>query len=121
MFNMLVEWQDEKKSRARFSLPGRQEWKAEHITALIQVLGEIRQEMTPEVSTEPPPPYAVEPLHDPRYITELHPFSGGTVLEVRHPSLGWMEFVLPSLERNRIARSLAEQEAAWQKIGGRAR
>jgi hypothetical protein len=69
--------------------------------------------MTPAVPKEPPPPHAVEPLHDPRYATELHPFSGGTVLEVRHPSLGWLEFVLPSQERSRISRSLAEQEAAW--------
>ena len=54
-------------------------------------------------------------LHDPRYATELHPFSGGTLLEIRHPALGWMEFVLPSLERIRITRSLTEQEEAWQR------
>jgi hypothetical protein len=114
MFNILVEWQDENKSRARFTLPGRDEWKAEHLTALIQVLAEIREEMTPAVPKEPPLPHEVEPLHDPRYATELHPFSGGTVLEVRHPSLGWLEFVLPSRERSRMSRFLAEQEAIWQ-------
>jgi hypothetical protein len=42
-------------------------------------------------------------------------FSGGTVLRFRHPSLGWLEFVLPSLERKKISGYFAQQEAAWQK------
>ena len=40
MFNVVVEWLDEDKSRARFSLPGRHEWRAEYIDALIHVLAE---------------------------------------------------------------------------------
>jgi hypothetical protein len=67
------------------------------------------------VSEEPPKVHA-DALHDPRYATELHPFSGGTLLEIRHPSLGWMDFVLPSLERIRITRFLSEQEEAWQRF-----
>jgi hypothetical protein len=115
MFNVVVEWLDADKSRARFALPGRREWSVQNIDELIRILGEIRAEMTPAVPEEPPPPYQIEPLHNPRYVTELHRFSGGTLLEFRHPSLGWLEFVLPSLERGRITRFLAEQEAAWQR------
>jgi hypothetical protein len=117
MFNVVVEWLDQDKSRARFSLPGRQEWRAEHIDALIQLLGEIRAEMSPAVSEQPPVVHA-DALHNPRYTTELHTFSGGTLLEIRHPSLGWMDFILPSLERVRITRSLAEQEVTWQRFRG---
>jgi hypothetical protein len=115
MFNVVVEWLDEHKSHARFSLPGRRDWSAEHIEALIQLLAEIREEMSPPVSPEPP---QVHPsaLHNPRYATELHPFSGGTLLEIRHPSLGWMDFILPSAERIRIAGYLAEQEEAWKRF-----
>jgi len=115
MFNVVVEWLDEEKSRARFSLPGRQQWTAEHVDALIQVLAQIREEMSPPVSQEPPPVHP-DALHNPRYATEFHPFSGGTLLEIRHPSLGWMDFVLPSLERIRITRSLTEQEETWQRF-----
>lgn len=115
MYNVFVEWLDEKKTRARFSLPGRQEWSAEHLDALIRLLAEIREEMSPPVSQEPPQVHA-DPLHDPRYATELHSFSGGTLLEIRHPSLGWMDFVLPSRERIRITRFLSEQEEAWQRF-----
>jgi hypothetical protein len=115
MFNVVVEWLDEDKTRARFNLPGRQEWRAEHIDALIQLLAEIRAEMAPPVSEEPPRVHA-DALHNPRYATELHTFSGGTLLEIRHPALGWMDFVLPSLERTRITRFLAEQEQAWQRF-----
>ena len=115
MFNVIVEWLDPEKTRARFALPGRHEWRAEHLDALIQVLGEIRAEMSPPVAEEPP---SVHPdaLHNPRYATELHPFSGGTLLEIRHPSLGWMDFVLPSTERIRITRFLSEQEETWQRF-----
>ena len=88
MYNVVVEWLDEQRSRAPFSLPGRPEWRAEHIDALIQVLAEIRSEMSPPVSQEPPQVHP-DALHDPRYATELHPFSGGTLLEIRHPALGW--------------------------------
>jgi hypothetical protein len=114
MYNVVAEWLDEEKSRARFALPGREEWRAEHVTALMHVLAEIRAQMSPAVAEEPPSLH-VEVLHDPRYATALHPFSGGTLLEFRHPSLGWMDFVLPSRERVRISRLLIEQEEAWQR------
>lgn len=115
MYNVVVEWVDADRSRARFNLPGRHEWTAQHVGDLIRVLSEIRAGMSPPVAEKPPASHELEPLHDPRYVTELHPFSGGTVLEFRHPSLGWLEFVLPSLERRRISRSLAEQESDWQR------
>lgn len=114
MYNVVVEWLDEDKTRARFALPGRREWTAQHISDLIQLLAEVRAEMSPPVSQEPP--LVHEPLHAPRYATELHAFSGGTLFEFRHPSLGWLEFVVPSYERSRISRFLAEQEEAWQRF-----
>lgn len=114
MYNVVVEWLDEERTRVRFQLPGRHEWNAQNVSDLIQVLSEIRAEMSPPVPESPPE--TLEPLHDPRYITELHRFSGGTVFEFRHPALGWLEFVLPSLERSRISRFLAEQESAWERF-----
>jgi hypothetical protein len=115
MYNVLVEWLDEDKTRARFSLPGRREWTAEHVDSLIRVLAQIREEMSPPVSQEPPRAHP-RALHNPRYVTELHQFSGGTLLEIRHPSLGWMDFILPSAERIRITHSLAEQEELWKRF-----
>jgi hypothetical protein len=119
MFMMSVEWLDEAKSRARFSLPGREEWRAEHIDALMHALAEIREEMRPAVTEEPPRLQETEPLHDPRFASELHQFSGGTLLSFRHPSLGWLPFLLPSLERRNIVTILEEQEQTWNQIGRR--
>ena len=116
MFLISVQWLDEAKTRARFNLPGREEWHAEHIDSLMQVLAQIREEMTPAVAEEPPRLQEVQALHDPRYSTALHEFSGGTLLSFRHPSLGWLPFLLPSLQRQRIAESFREQEAAWSEI-----
>ena len=56
MFLISVEWLDEAKTRARFNLPGREEWRAEHIDALMQALAQIREEMSPAVAEEPPQP-----------------------------------------------------------------
>ena len=114
MFQVTVEWLDEGKSRARFSLPGREEWKVEHVDALMQVLGDIRQQMTPAVPDEPPQLNETHFLHAPRYRTVLHEFSGGTLMQFRHPSLGWLPFLLPSLERRRISEYFHSQEVEWE-------
>ena len=115
MFLISVEWADEAKSRARFNLPGREEWRAEHIDALMHVLAQIREEMTPAVGADPPA--AAQALHDPVFRTALHEFSGGTLISFRHPSLGWLPFLLPSQQRVRIAQSFQQQEAAWNNRG----
>jgi hypothetical protein len=114
MFQVTVEWLDEGKSRARFSLPGREEWKVEHIDVLMQLLGDIRQQMTPAVPDEPPQLNEIHFLHAPRYRTVLHEFSGGTLMQFRHPSLGWLPFLLPSLERRRISEYFHSQEVEWE-------
>jgi hypothetical protein len=116
MFLISVQWVDEAKTRARFSLPGREEWRAEHIDALMHALAEIREEMRPVITEEPPRLAELEPLHDPRYASELHQFSGGTLLSFRHPSLGWLPFLLPSVQRRTLVRSFQDQEAAWSEI-----
>lgn len=115
MFQVMVEWLDEDKTRARFALPGREEWKVEHITALMQVLGQIREEMTPAVPDEPPQLAQADFLHAPRYRTVLHEFSGGSLLQFRHPSLGWLPFLLPSVERRKMAQYFAIQEVEWEQ------
>jgi len=119
MFLISVEWADEAKSRARFSLPGREEWRAEHIDALMNALAQIREEMSPAVAQDPPQLQSTQALHDPVFRTALHEFSGGTLLSIRHPSLGWLPFLLPSTERKRIVQSFSVQEDEWSHLHGR--
>lgn len=47
MYNVVVEWLDAERTRARFQVPGRQEWNARHVDDLIRVLAEIRAQMSP--------------------------------------------------------------------------
>ena len=117
MFTISVEWLDEAKTRARFNLPGREEWRAEHVDALMHALSQIREEMGPPVAAEPPP--APEVMHDPVYRAELHAFSGGSLISFRHPSLGWLPFLLPSLQRRNMVTILEQQEQTWSEIGRR--
>src|SRR5437763_1708899 len=72
--------------------------------------------MRPTRSGEPPRLQELEPLHAPRYASALHPFSGGTLLSFRHPSLGWLPFLLPSFQRRSLVQSFQDQEAAWGEI-----
>ena len=116
MFMISVEWVDEDKTRARFSLPGREEWRAEHLDALMNVLAQVREAMQPAVAEEPPQLQGVQALHAPRYRTELHQLSGGSIVSFRHPSLGWLPFLLPSLERRNIVTHLEQQEQTWKEI-----
>ena len=118
MYLISVEWLDEAKTRARFSLPGRTEWRAEHIDALMHALAEIREGMSPQVAEDPPQLREVQALHDPRYRTELHTFSGGTLLSIRHPQLGWLPFLLPSAQRRAMVTILEEQESTWNHLRG---
>ena len=115
MFQVEVQWLDEQKSRAKFALPGREEWKVEHISALTQVLGQIREEMTPAVPEEAPQLQEAQFLHAPRYKTVLHEFSGGSLMLFRHPSLGWLPFLLPSVERKKIEEYFAIQDVQWSE------
>jgi hypothetical protein len=115
MFQVMVEWLDEEKTRAKFALPGREEWKVEHITALMQVLGQIREEMSPAVPDEPPQLEQSHFLHAPRYRTVLHEFSGGSLIQFRHPSLGWLPFLLPSVERKKMVEHFTIQEVQWEQ------
>jgi hypothetical protein len=66
------------------------------------------------------PPQLLDPhfLHAPRYRTILHEFSGGTLIHLRHPSLGWLPFLLPSFERRRITEYFATQEQEWEHRHG---
>ena len=118
MFQVMVEWLDEDKTRAKFALPGREEWKVEHITALMQVLGQIREEMSPAVPDEPPQLEQSHFLHAPRYRTVLHEFSGGSLIQFRHPSLGWLPFLLPSVERRKMVEHFTIQEVQWEQRHG---
>jgi hypothetical protein len=48
----------------------------------------------------------------------LHDFSGGSLIQFRHPSLGWLPFLLPSVERKKMADYFAVQEVEWQQRHG---
>ena len=114
MFNVVVEWLDAREVACPL-LPPRQagmerrEHRGPDPPARADPRGDVAAGFPGAAAGIHP-----DALHNPRYATELHPFSGGTLLEIRHPSLGWMDFVLPSLERARITRFLSEQEEAWK-------
>lgn len=115
MTSIEVTWPDAERSRAVFTVPQEEEWTVKSITELMRVLAQIREGMTPEVPLDPPLLQPVHAIDSPRWWTSLEQLSGGTLFLFRHPSLGWLSFLLPSHERNRISALLAEQEVFFQE------
>ncbi len=80
----------------------------EDLDRLIYELGELRATRTPPV----PAKAHIGKVHttnDPRYYTEAEQMTGGALLGLRHNGFGWLWFVLPSAERDRLIGYLEDQ------------
>lgn len=87
------------------------------LDAFIQELARVRAHLAPPVPNDVPLGQPVEAVADPRYWTELEATTGGTLLMFRHPGLGWVPFLLPPGERDRLAEYFGKQGDA-QAAGG---
>jgi hypothetical protein len=112
VMDITVEWNAD-KSRAQFTCPQQAEWTVQTVTDLMQVLGQIRAEMSPAVPDDPPLLETVSALHDPRWWSNLEDMSGGSLLLIRHPALGWLPFLLPIESRTKMIEIFQEQERLY--------
>lgn len=82
---------------------------AEELDGLIAEASEKRAQMNPPVPSERPTDVAaiVNPLW---YVT---PIPDGTLLQIRHAGLGWLEFIIPAAERLTLMSALLQQAIAF--------
>lgn len=73
---------------------------------LIAVASGRREQLSPQVPATAPesPVVAVE---DPRWY--VRPVAGGTLFQIRHPTFGWLAFLLPPDSRAPLLKLLIEQ------------
>lgn len=76
---------------------------------LIQGLTAARGELLPQVPNDPPLGERVQAVVDPRYWTNRDPETGMSLVMFRHPGLGWVSFILPAQERDRLTQYLTDQ------------
>lgn len=79
------------------------------LDTLIQQLSNAREELRPPVVNDAPLGVPVKSIVDPRYYTEPHAETGGTILMLRHPGFGWVTFLLPPEERDRLSGYFTKQ------------
>lgn len=78
------------------------------LDALIEGLVAARAQLRPHVPAQPPAG-PVQAILDPHYWTKREPDSGMCLLMLRHPGMGWCSFMLPAVERDRLAQYLVNQ------------
>jgi hypothetical protein len=76
----------------------------EDLDELIQMLGTMRLNLTPEVPTECPDGDRVVAV-DPELFVDRHP-DGDPILHVRSVRYGWQHFQLPRALANQVAKAL---------------
>lgn len=82
------------------------------LDTLIEGFAAARAQLRPAVSNDAPLGQRVQAIADPRYWTNIDPDTGMSLVMFRHPGLGWLSFMLPPDERDRLAQFFTEQAKA---------
>lgn len=78
----------------------------EHI---LRNLGEFRAQMTPEIAAHYAMGQRVAALPDPAWVTEPDLMFGHSLLHLRDPRYGWLHYLLPPPEAQKLASYLQTQ------------
>jgi hypothetical protein len=85
---------------------------ADEIDRLLGELGEMRARMQPEVPYEPDLNGSFSVVSDPRWATHGEIMDGNSFFHVRDPRFGWLSYVLPRKEAQKLSVLLAKQADA---------
>jgi hypothetical protein len=90
-------------------LLGHTELSALGVEGLIQILMTMRMKMTPPVPMEFPTIPPVKGPANPIYAVIDVPVMPGKLVMIRHEGLGWLNFLFPQKEADKLAHGLLEQ------------
>lgn len=106
-FNLAVA-NDGSHARVQISLDGKDvcwgDLEAPELDALIASLAQTRAGLADTVPVNLDPNSRLPAVPDPAY--QVGQLSGTKCLDLRHPGLGWLRFVLPAEEAQKIAQAL---------------
>jgi hypothetical protein len=75
---------------------------ADDVEKLIAELAKFRQKMKPEVPHELGPPLHVPGIEDPSLAVRSHRGSNAKTIAIRHPGIGWLQFLLSEEEVKKL-------------------
>jgi hypothetical protein len=79
---------------------------------MLKNLGMFRAGMTPEVPKTFAQAQKVSAVLDPGWVTEPDAMMGDSLLHIRDPHFGWLHYLLPKAEAQKLAHLLENQAAA---------
>lgn len=81
----------------------------EELEKLLTNLGDFRSAMKPEVTPDHEPRQNVLAVSNPRWMTEPDPLFGRSLLHLRDPRYGWLHYMIPKEEAQKLAGYLHAQ------------
>jgi hypothetical protein len=76
------------------------------IEQMIQDLSDLREELAPQVPSSVPPGKRLFVTPEPIWKVSAEVREDGRVLLIRHPGLGWLGFIIPQADCDRLAEKL---------------
>lgn len=76
------------------------------VEKMLAIIGDYRSVMEPEVVAEHVPQQNVSAISSPIWQIESDPLSGNTLLRLRDPRFGWLHYLIPNGEAEKLAQHL---------------
>jgi hypothetical protein len=80
------------------------------IDSLIGGLAHFRASMTPEVARQPPQGQNASGPSDPLFAVYDVPVLPGKYVAIRHPGIGWLSFLFPKAEAEKLGKALLAED-----------
>lgn len=72
------------------------------VSQVIDRLADYRAAMTPPIGGDRPPAGPVKAVLDPKWWVQPEPLTEGMAIALLHPGLGWISFVIPPAELEKL-------------------
>lgn len=84
----------------------------------LALMGQLRSEMQPPVSFDPPPESEMRAVYDPRFEVGLVPETGTRRLRIGHPQLGWLLIEMPAESVTQLVAALTARPTRLAPTSG---
>jgi hypothetical protein len=79
------------------------------VEKMLAIIGDYRSVMEPEVVAEHVPQQNVSAISSPIWQIESDPLSGNTLLRLRDPRFGWLQYLISNGEAEKLAQHLQSE------------
>lgn len=88
------------------------------VEKMLAIIGDYRSVMEPEVGAEYLSQQKVSSISSPKWQIESDPLSGNTLLRFRDPRFGWLNYLIPNGEAEKLAQHLQNNASTLRPADG---